>query len=322
MMRSVPCLRFASLFVLPILLSNCAYGPWPYGGYGGQPYGYPQPTYQGGYPGYQTYPQGTIVPNGSVTPGGVYPQSNINGGGLQPLQDAQSWEGANKPVPDPTNSQGSQYYDQSSALPRNSQESLTTGQIVPATLNNAAPLQPISRPDPQTFAPEPQTFAPEPTTQYSPVPVQQNPMTDAIDVNDSSFEGFQAPVINSGSDLGQPFPDDQKQPELPASPQPFTFQKVPTPAVSVFDHEPEYRWIRGVVSRDATTGIWSVVYADSPNQDDQYAGHLSLDNSPALEELKDGEIVQVSGQLEPVRKDPLGKPYFLVTSVKKISQSP
>ena len=321
MMQSVPIPRIASLLVLPIVFSSCAYGPWPYGAYGGSPYGYPAPTYQGGYPGYQSYPPGTIVPNGSVTPNSVFPQGSSSSSGLQPLPDAQGWDGANK-VPEPEKYQGNSTdpFYKSSSLPANPQSNSIGRDVSPATHTNNTGLNTL-QPIPRSSQP---TFSSQPNTIYSPQPSQTDPMADAIDVNDTSFDGFQPPVVNPQNDLGQPFPADQQPLEIPASPEarPFTLQKVPTPDVSIFDHEPEFRWIRGVVSQDEATGIWSVIYADAPTSQDPYQGHLSLENSPMLENLSEGEIIQVSGQLEPVRKDPLGKPYFLVSAVKKISTAP
>ena len=345
-MQSVHMLRIAIGVVIATTFTSCAYGPYPYGGYGGNPYGgSPYGTYQGGAPGYQTLPpNGTYAPGGTYSPGMVVPQGSGTGT-LEPIPggstNAPPYDGANKPsgnVPDP--------YFKSSQVTPNSNPQLSQSPVAPANhvdgVLNALPgpgRQPVQPANDAQSSYNPSassapTFAPNsfPNVPTSPMdepsipafgefekPIQQNSAptiapanTELPSLDDDPFFSTPPSGQSTGSSSSPPSWDTQG----------VNSHKIPVPSMSTFGHEPQFRWIRGVASKDQSTGIWSVVYAATPDRKDPYSGHLSLEKSPMLEQLSEGEIVQVSGQLEPVRKDPLGKPYFLVTSLKKVTPAP
>jgi hypothetical protein len=95
--------------------------------------------------------------------------------------------------------------------------------------------------------------------------------------------------------------------------------KVAPASFSSFGHEPAYQWLRGVISRDPQDGRWSIVYSDDPDAADKYAGHLPLAPSPELEQLKDGDVVELRGKLDDLVKDALGKPTYVIADLQRLS---
>jgi len=93
--------------------------------------------------------------------------------------------------------------------------------------------------------------------------------------------------------------------------------KIVTADYSAFGHDEKFQWLRGVISKEPRDGTWSIVYNDRPSNTDKWAGHLSLAPSPKLENLRDGDIVEIQGELDDVVHDQLGKPVYVVSSVKK-----
>ncbi|MEW4487795.1 hypothetical protein AB1L42_06910 [Thalassoglobus sp. JC818] len=346
MMRSVLFIRSAFLFACLTLtmLTGCVYGPNPYyGGYSPSPYGgaYPGGQYQGGYPGYQP---GMTVPNGTVSPGLVVPQggSTYEGsGGLQPIPnngtDAPPYNsGSNDqvPVPGQYNSSGTNFYPNSSGSSTYEFQD-SQSPISPANHSQVDQMQPVQMPLRESNAAfgntdfPPYNPAPEVSRSSSnSAPVHVDPMSNAVEINSFPADApqFIPPVQASpqrGAILNDPFaqpaPSQSGGGSAPqALPLEFNAQKVPDGELGVFDHEQKFRWIRGVASLDKPTGIWGVTYSESPDQGDPFSGHLSLAKSPALENLQEGEIVQVSGEVDPVMKDPLGKPMYFVTSIDRV----
>lgn len=333
------------------------YGGYPYGStYPGGYQQYQVPT-QSLQPGQQYMPGGTVTPQG-VYPGGSTP--TYQDGGLQPIPnngastDAPPYNSAteiNKPVPNPSDPAGGPFYNNSNSS--TFQPPIDSRSIQPAT-HQHEPLQPITSPLRESNA---GTTITGPNETYSPMPINAfptaEPMTNAIDINRSEIP--QAAPINALPPVNAMPPVNAIPPvnsnaiaPLNTEEDPFN-SPIPAPAGNTsappampafgnisnirshkpiveeqrtFGHDPKYGWLRGVVSKDEPTGTWSVVYSDNPKSSDKYAGHLSLASSPYLTGLKDGAIIEVQGEVDPVLKDPLGKPFYLVSELKTISEAP
>ncbi|WP_145205043.1 hypothetical protein [Thalassoglobus polymorphus] len=336
-------------------------GPYS-GGYGANPYGTSPygSSYPGSYPGgYQQAPIQTLqpgqqyVPNGTVVPGGVYPGGSgtstptyqNNGGGLQPIpnpsgasNDAPPYSSTeiNKPVPNPSSPNGSPFYNNSAS--RTFQPPIQASEIQPASMdepirgidnglresNINSPAQPNSVYSPPT--------ASAPIAPISPISPNSSPMDEAIDINSPAAPPMQAiPPANFGNDpFGSPAPAPSQNDSAPkAMPLPMLKNssniksyKPISEATGPFAHDENFKWLRGVVSKDEPTGTWSVVYSDNPQQSDKFAGHLSLAASPYLKGLSDGDVVELKGEVDPVMKDPLGKPVYLVSHLHTITKAP
>ncbi len=337
-MRSVNKNLIVLCSLLSIALTGCMYGPRPYGGgyganpYGASPYGATYPGYQNGIqtlpPGQQFVPNGTVVPQG-VSPGGS--PTYGNGGGLNPIPNPgastsappYSGGGNSSTVPDPSTPGGGPFYNNSNSstfvLP------IQKKSVQPVTHNNE-PLPAIPNGLRGSNA------GSSPTTVYSPdpLPIQSipNPMNDTI-INESKPLPISPPGVGDPFSTPVPAPSSQPIPALPAAgAQPFPgntsikANKFINDQTEPFAHHAKYEWIRGVVSKDQPTGTWSVVYSDNPKASDKFAGHISLASSPYLKTLKDGDVIEVKGEVDPVIKDPLGKPVYLVSHVNTITKAP
>jgi hypothetical protein len=96
--------------------------------------------------------------------------------------------------------------------------------------------------------------------------------------------------------------------------------KVQTVAMTPFSHDPEFKSLRGVVSREPQDGTWSIIYNDAPDSSDKWAGHLSLSANPKLGSLNDGDVVEIHGHVDDVVRDRLGKPVYVVADLQKVNE--
>lgn len=344
-MRSVNKNLIVLCSLLSIALTGCTYGPRPYGGgyganpYGASPYGATYPGYQGGIqtlpPGQQFVPGGSVVPQG-VSPGGT--PTYQNNGGLNPIPSPgastsappYSGSGSSNLVPEPSNPGGGPFYNNSGPTTNNS----SPGTFVPPLKKNSI--------QPATHSKEPLPAFPNglresnasssPTAAYSPEPIQSipSPMGDAIDINKSNIPSMPLPIsspkFDDPFDAPAPAPTQPNPaaaaPAFPANSGIYKSQKIINDQAEPFAHHAKYEWIRGVVSKDEPTGTWSVVYSDNPKASDKFAGHISLASSPYLKNLKDGDVIEVKGEVDPVIKDPLGKSVYLVSHLNTITKAP
>ena len=155
-------------------------------------------------------------------------------------------------------------------------------------------------------------------------------MNGALDISQPMGEIPSIPPVNTEADpFSTPAPAPSQGAESAPQAMPIfgntsnirSYKVVPTEE-KLLDHDPQYKWLRGVVSKDEPTKTWSVVYSDNPQPGDTYAGHLSLASSPYLSDLKDGDVVEVKGEIDPVITDPLGKPVFLISHLRTITRAP
>jgi hypothetical protein len=80
-----------------------------------------------------------------------------------------------------------------------------------------------------------------------------------------------------------------------------------------------YKWLRGVVSRDARTNSWRITYSRDPLDDDPYGGSLTLVDSPLLDTLLDDDTVIIEGAVDRSALDRYKKPSYRATSIRRIT---
>ena len=79
-----------------------------------------------------------------------------------------------------------------------------------------------------------------------------------------------------------------------------------------YDRE-NYRWLRGIVERDAADGQWHLMYDPQPG--DRWGGDLTLAGSSLPENLSEGAVIQVHGHLDETARDGRGKPLYQVEQI-------
>ena len=82
-----------------------------------------------------------------------------------------------------------------------------------------------------------------------------------------------------------------------------------------------YAWLRGVVSKDAADGSWSITYDLEPEPFDALGGNVTLAGDARLDALSDGDVVLVEGQVDRATADRLGKPVYRVGQVVPLDVS-
>lgn len=352
-MQSVhPLHSLMSLAALSLLV-GCHPMHGPYGGYPGAYGGYPAaPMYPGTMqqapiqtltPGSPYVPGGTYTPGTNGTPptyqggsGGLQPLPESNGGSAPPYNSGSSGSGSNVPVPEP-------YYPSTNSGNAGSQTNFQ-----PPAMNSLQPIQPAthelsnagSQPQqlppgvreirsPETPTETADTSAPQWPAPQRLAPVEASPMSQpaAAEQPASNPWGDQpasaAPPNDNEDPFSQPVPagvaapTNQGEPEQAQPFFDFETRKMTPEEPTVFDHAKDYAWLQGVVARDPEANSWSIVYSDNPDAADQYAGHFTLAPSPQLEQFEDGTVVRIEGRVDPVAKDPLGKPVYLIEKVQK-----
>lgn len=331
MMRPVDFSWFLCAAAFCPAFSGCysMYAP-PYGGY-------PSPMYQGTpyQPQIQTLTPGQpYVPNGSyqstipqgttTTPTYSQPGSTPPNSGLQPIPESNA--PAYNPAPNSSPKAPDPYYKSTYQPPA----STGLNSIQPAALAEPAPLNPPTSGLREVRSPAPTTADPFPSSAesgYSPVPARSPLPVTAAPVPEA--EAFSLPrtapampaaaPAKSVDPFAAPAKLEESAPAAAAPVWDLQTKKVDSVAYSPFGHDPKYKWLRGVVSKEPQDGSWSIVYDDEPDADDQWAGHLSLAPSPELDRLKDGDVVEIQGQIDQLVQDQLGKPVFLISELKTLS---
>ncbi len=316
--------------VLTVTLSSfgChqSYYQQPYTGYGGYgtaaPYGgtYPQGTYpQGTYPA----PIQTLTPGQPYVPGGMGPSTIPQGGATPTYQQPSGLQ----PIPDnnsaPTYSPNTSPLAPSPYVPGASISPINPGYSAVQPMNSPSGIQPAGFSSPSALNP-PAAGLREVRSASTPdmtVTAPANPLP--ASPHAMPIESFAAPKMGPPPAIpSASHADPFANASVPASAGPFEdvkANKVENAVLSAFAHDPKFQWLRGVVSREPRDGTWSIIYNDAPSAADRWAGHLSLSPSPELETLKDGDVVQIRGQIDSVVKDHLGKPVYVVTGVEKVT---
>src|SRR5262249_37152318 len=93
---------------------------------------------------------------------------------------------------------------------------------------------------------------------------------------------------------------------------------VSKPRPSPYSRDPGYKWVRGVVARDARTNSWRITYSRDPLDSDPYGGSLTLVDAPLLDILMDDDIVLVEGAVDRSATDRYGKPSYRAVRVSPL----
>ena len=318
-MRPVQLLHVALAALSASALSGCyqMYGGYPYGAspygaspYGASPYGAPG-MYQ---PGVQTLTPGApYVPGGTTAPGSAPPSTFGSPGGLQPIPNnngsgstAPNYNGNEVNVPDP-------YMQRPST---STQFPPANNGIQPVSGNDfsePAALQPLSGELREVRQAAPTTTAAAPFGN-SPAPAASNPFPGSNAQAEPANEFF-APVQTNTPPAAGASPFVPKATNPPAAQDIFgaELRKVDVSHVE-YGHDPEYRWLQGCVSKDGD-GSWSITFDDNPGPSDPHGGNLPLSDSPGLANLKDGQFVRLTGEVDPVVKDAHGKAMYVISSI-------
>jgi hypothetical protein len=87
-------------------------------------------------------------------------------------------------------------------------------------------------------------------------------------------------------------------------------------------HAPDYRWVAGVLDRHSKGRYWTIRFADI-STDDVWGGKVRLLDDERLRGLRDGDVVDVEGELMAPRSaaDSTTYPPFRVTSLQLIERA-
>ncbi len=92
-----------------------------------------------------------------------------------------------------------------------------------------------------------------------------------------------------------------------------------TPAsasVDTFGYDTEgYTWLKGIIEFDPKHKVWHLTYSQSPDDDDQYGGEVTLKNPQYFKTLRSGQAVSVVGEFDATQRDRLGKPVYEVSEL-------
>ncbi|WP_437201090.1 hypothetical protein [Planctomicrobium sp. SH664] len=276
-----------------------------------QPYGY-QGYPAGTYPQQEMYgaPMQTLTPGQPYLPGGspagVYPSSpsgtpTFQNPGLTPVPDHNLNSNPGNPPAWPANPGNPAGAPGGVPSPYYPNPNTT---FMPGS-PGGVPLQPIQ----QVQMQEPAPLAP-PTVmrEMRPVPPLHHEPEQAFALPRP------APPMNAEADPFSAAPG-RLEPEGAA---PIFAHKIPAQELEPFGRHPEMTWVRGIVSKEPQDGTWGIVYDETPDSEDKLAGHVALAPSPELDKLKNGDIVEIQGRIDPVMHDRLGKPVYVVSGLKKL----
>jgi hypothetical protein len=85
-----------------------------------------------------------------------------------------------------------------------------------------------------------------------------------------------------------------------------------------YGHSDRFDWLQGYVEYDEPTQTWVIIYTDNPTPSDKMGGEATLANHPALNSLRDGQIVRVEGSFDRSAKDSRNHPLFKITKLSKL----
>jgi hypothetical protein len=91
------------------------------------------------------------------------------------------------------------------------------------------------------------------------------------------------------------------------------------PSPYKYDRE-AYKWLRGTVARDAQSNSWRITYSRNPLDDDPYGGSLTLVDDQSLDNLVDGDVVLIEGNVDTRTRDRYGKPSYQPSRVMRLKE--
>lgn len=117
-------------------------------------------------------------------------------------------------------------------------------------------------------------------------------------------------------DFGTEGTNERFEPPIDPNASPISFQRDVTAVDPRYGYDPDgHDWLQGIVSFDPQDRCWSIVYSLNPDPADPYAGYLTLAQDPRFEVLRDGDVVRVEGQVDPVARDQTGRAVYLVSQL-------
>ena len=138
---------------------------------------------------------------------------------------------------------------------------------------------------------------------------------------DEEFADTPASLEPELAEADQTFADDPEPRRLRSSVRSAESQtkvrsNVVTPASATattekFGYDEEgYSWLRGTLEYDAKHKVWHLTYSESPDDNDQFGGEVTLKNPEHFRFLRSGQAVTIEGQFDPAQRDRLGKPVY------------
>lgn len=76
-----------------------------------------------------------------------------------------------------------------------------------------------------------------------------------------------------------------------------------------------YSWLKGVLEFDPREQVWHLTYSQNPDVTDQLGGEVTIKNTAHFKYARNGEFLQVEGELDLDSRDRLGKPLYTVTRI-------
>lgn len=299
-----------------------------------QPYGYSGAPVGTPYPG--TIDYGTPIQ--TLTPGQPYtPGQPIAPGTYQPVQPGGGYptyqNGTLQPVPDNNNS-APQYNPNPGTTPNPNPQTpnpyFPNTSITPAPSAGMASIPPVSPLEPAPLHPptaslreirtqsgtyEPRMNGVTPVSAELAAPAPATALMPPTGAPPAQLE-FAPPVMSPPPSTPDGFPSSET-PGSGSMPWGIEANKVITSNQQTFAHDPRFQWLRGIATKAPHEAHWSITYNIDNKADDKWAGTLSLAPSPYLEQLKDGDVIEVHGHIDDVIRDQNGKPVYVVSSLKK-----
>jgi hypothetical protein len=328
--------RPAHLLLLCLLLvgSGC-FGPYqsPYGGGYGSPYGYPS----GGVPTQTLQPGGTYTPSPYGQPASPYnsfpqptPGTTIDQtGGSSPFYGSggsgsttQPYDGGGVPTySDPNEVKFQQPIPNDSTAVESWR--LIDGELAQVSMSSEAGLAgagPIVAESNFEIQAAPDAAVPPQgltTVRTAPGPTDVPRQVEFPPAEPSTAGDFQFPHTDAASDAEAapaPFPNAFGE----ATPLPSAATPVPP---SLFAHDAEFSWLRGVLQFDASRGVWVMIYSENPSEEDEHGGKVVVADSPLLEQFKPQAVVLLRGGVDEEQSAAAGRAVYRADVIEPVDLS-
>ena len=198
------------------------------------------------------------------------------------------------------------------------------GSLQGGVIQTIQPTQPIG---PQAATPATPLVIP-PAASENPVPIYKDPTDEANPaaeaLNSKKMPSIDPPyTASSGPAIPiDPAPGPVTAAAATTSPDDAAFTSPTTvapdtdaPAIPYGYDRDNHLWLRGVVEYVEADRAWHIMYDDAPDANDQFGGDLSLADDPRLAKLRDGDVIQVEGQVDPQARDARGKPRYRISKL-------
>lgn len=155
----------------------------------------------------------------------------------------------------------------------------------------------------------PTTSSTSPSDLSTPFSSQESrlPRNFANDTADMSSSPFERPVVQPANGQGQGGDIQQVNGQ--------SQQAQPSKA---YAHHPKFMWVQGVVEYDEPSSTWVVMYDDNPGTSDPFGGELTIGGDVSNARLRSGDVVRITGSLDPIQEDSRGKPIYQATKLSKL----